>query len=273
MVKRAKNDNFSLREFAGLDESFNAMANAISRTNTLFRDKIEKQAKEIEAQNDEIKLFNLAIEREKEKTNNVLRNIVPEKILQDMTKGSIAPEWFENVSIMICDISEINPDLSKDDSSLIMNELSEIFGVFDSIVEKNNCIRIKTAGNIYFAVSGIFAQDSHSALSLVKVAEKFRKYIMERNLKSNVKLQVKVGIHTGSVVGSVIGANRFSYDLFGENVNVAWYLKSYAPNGQIAISWSTYKLVAGVFKCNKQEPFVIEGYGSLESYLLESEIV
>lgn len=268
-----KNDNFSLREFAGLDESFNAMANAISRTNTLFRDKIEKQAKEIEAQNDEIKLFNLAIEREKEKTNNVLRNIVPEKILQDMAKGSIAPEWFENVSIMICDISEINPDLSKDDSSLIMNELSEIFGVFDSIVEKNNCIRIKTAGNIYFAVSGIFAQDSHSALSLVKVAEKFRKYIMERNLKSNVKLQVKVGIHTGSVVGSMIGANRFSYDLFGENVNVAWYLKSYAPNGQIAISWSTYKLVAGVFKCNKQEPFVIEGYGSLESYLLESEIV
>jgi hypothetical protein len=75
------------------------------------------------------------------------------------------------------------------------------------------------------------------------------------------------------VAGSIIGTNRFSYDLFGENVNIAWYLKSYVPNGQIAISWSTYKLVAGMFKCSKQEPFIIEGYGSLESYLLESEIV
>ena len=268
-----KNDSFSLREFAGLDESFNAMANAISRTNTLFKDKIEKQVKEIESQNEEIELFNSAIEREKEKTNNVLRNIVPEKILQDMAKGCVAPEWFENASIMICDISEINPDLSKEDSSLLMNELSEIYGVFDSIVEKNNCIRIKTAGNIYFAVSEIFAQDSHSALSLVKVGEEFRKYIVQRNSKSNVKLQVKIGIHSGAVAGSMIGANRFSYDLFGENVNIAWYLKSYAQNGQIAISWSTYKLVAGGFKCNKQEPFIIEGYGSLESYLLESEIV
>ncbi len=268
-----KNDSFSLREFAGLDESFNAMANAISRTNTLFKDKIEKQAKEIDSQNEEIELFNSAIEREKEKTNNVLRNIVPEKILQDMTKGSVAPEWFENASIMICDISEINPDLSKEDLSVMMNELSEIFGVFDSIVEKNNCIRIKTAGNVYFAVSDIFAQDSHAALALVKVGEEFRKYIVQRNSKSNVKLQVKIGIHSGAVAGSMIGANRFSYDLFGENVNIAWYLKSYAQNGQIAISWSTYKLVAGVFKCNKQEPFIIEGYGSLESYLLESEIV
>lgn len=268
-----KNDSFSLREFAGLDESFNAMANAISRTNTLFKDKIEKQAKEIDSQNEEIELFNSAIEREKEKTNNILRNIVPEKILQDMTKGSVAPEWFENASIMICDISEINPDLSKEDLSVMMNELSEIFGVFDSIVEKNNCIRIKTAGNVYFAVSDIFAQDSHAALALVKVGEEFRKYIVQRNSKSNVKLQVKIGIHSGAVAGSMIGANRFSYDLFGENVNIAWYLKSYAQNGQIAISWSTYKLVAGVFKCNKQEPFIIEGYGSLESYLLESEIV
>ena len=268
-----KNDNFSLREFAGLDESFNAMANAISRTNTLFKDRIEKQTKEIASQNEEIELFNLAIEREKEKTNNVLRNIVPEKILQDMAKGCVAPEWFENASIMICDISEINPDLSKEDSSVMMNELSEIFGVFDSIIEKNNCIRIKTVGNVYFAVSDIFEQDSHAALALVKVGEEFRKYIMQRNLKSNVKLQIKIGIHSGGVAGSIIGTNRFSYDLFGENVNIAWYLKSYVPNGQIAISWSTYKLVAGMFKCSKQEPFIIEGYGSLESYLLESEIV
>ena len=79
-------------------------------------------------------------------------------------------------------------------------------------------------------------------------------------------------MNLGSVAGSVIGKKRFSYDLFGEDVNIAWYLKSNASIGQIAISWAIYKLIAGTFKCSKHESFNVEGYGVLESYLLEGEL-
>lgn len=272
-VLQQKINNFTLKEIAGLDESFNAMANAVSRTNVMLNDKMKKQAGEIESQNEEIVLFNNAIEREAEKANDVLRNIIPERILQDILSGNAATEWFENASVMFCEVSEVNPDFSDENSLQMMNELSRIFDDFDLIIECNDCSRIKTMGNIYFAAGGIFNRNSSSALSLVKAAVEFRKYIEERNLKSEIKLQVKIGLNSGATAGSVIGKGKITYDLFGENVNAAWHLKSFAPDGQIALSWFTYKLVSSSFKCVKLLPLDIDGYGTLEAYLLESEIV
>lgn len=266
-------NNFTLKEIAWLDESFNAMANSVSRTNVVLNDKMKKQAGEIESQNEEIVLFGNAIERETEKSNDVLRNVIPEKILRDILSGSAAAEWFENASIMFCEVSEANPDFSDENSLQMMNELSLIFDDFDLMVERNDCIRIKTMGNVYLAAGGIFKQTSSPALSLVKAAVEFKKYIEQRNRNSEIKLQVKIGISSGSAAGSVIGTGKITYDLFGENVNAAWYLKSFVPDGQIAVSWSTYKLVSGSFKCSKQLPLDIDGYGTLEVYLLENEIV
>ena len=270
--KDDSSSNFNIREFTELNDSLNAMANAISRANILFKGKSEKQAKDIEAQNNEIELFNQAIKREEKKANDVLLNVVPGKILEDILSDKVATEWFDNVGIMFCEITEINSEFSNGNSQLVMNELSQVFGKFDSIMECNNCTRIKTAGNVYFAVSGIFEQDPRAVLVLAKAAEECRKYIEQRNLNAEIKFQIKIGMNLGSVAGSVIGKKRFSYDLFGEDVNIAWYLKSNASIGQIAISWAIYKLIAGAFKCSKHESFNVEGYGVLESYLLEGEL-
>jgi class 3 adenylate cyclase len=154
-----------------------------------------------------------------------------------------------------------------------MKELSRIFAKFDSIMEQNNCIRIKTAGNVYLAASGIFEQDSHFALSLAKAAQECRKYIEESSVDSKIKFQIRIGINSGNVAGALIGNKRFSYDLFGDDVDIAQKLKSGAAFGQIVISWSTYKQVAGSFICNKQDSLNIDGYGKIESYLLEDEIL
>ncbi len=263
-----RNENLNIKEFRDMDDSLNAMASAISRACISFKDKLARQSKEIKAQDEEIALFNRAIEREKEKSNDILRNIVPEKILQDILQDDVSPEWFQNVGVMFCEISEEDCDFS-----LMMNELSKIFAKFDSIMERNNCIRIKTAGNVYLATSGIFEQDSNFALFLVKAAQECRKYIEELNESSKIKVQIRIGINSGNVAGTLIETERFSYDLFGEDVDIAWKLKSCAEYGQIVISWSTYKLVAGSFICNKQEPLNIDGYGVVESYLLEDEIL
>jgi class 3 adenylate cyclase len=268
-----RNENLNIKEFKDMNDSLNAMAGAISRTCMSFKDKMARQTNEIKAQDEEIALFNLAIEREKEKANDILRNIIPEKVLQDILQDNVSVEWFQNVGVMFCEISEVNCDLSKNDFSLVMKELSRIFAKFDSIMEQNNCIRIKTAGNVYLAASGIFEQDSHFALSLAKAAQECRKYIEESNVNSKIKFQIRIGINSGNVAGALIGNKRFSYDLFGDDVDIAQKLKSGAAFGQIVISWSTYKQVAGSFICNKQDSLNIDGYGKIESYLLEDEIL
>jgi class 3 adenylate cyclase len=268
-----RNENLNIKEFKDMNDSLNAMAGAISRTCMSFKDKMARQTKEIKAQDEEIALFNLAIEREKEKANDILRNIIPEKVLQDILQDNVSVEWFQNVGVMFCEISEVNCDLSKNDFSLVMKELSRIFAKFDSIMEQNNCIRIKTAGNVYLAASGIFEQDSHFALSLAKAAQECRKYIEESSVDSKIKFQIRIGINSGNVAGALIGNKRFSYDLFGDDVDIAQKLKSGAAFGQIVISWSTYKQVAGSFICNKQDSLNIDGYGKVESYLLEDEIL
>lgn len=277
-ILQQSSNNFTLKEIASLDESFNAMANAVSRTNIMLNDKMKKQTSEIESQNQEIVLFDDAIMRETEKANDVLRNVIPEKILQDILSGNATAQWFENASIMFCEVSESEVGLANEKQDFsneksLINELSRAFDEFDLIIERNDCTRIKTMGNVYFAAGGIFKQISSPALSLVKAAVEFKKYIEERNRKSEVKLLVKIGISSGAAVGGVIGTGKITYDLFGETVNTAWSLKSFVPDGQIAVSWSTYKLISGSFQCSKMPPLDIDDYGTLELYLLENEIV
>jgi len=60
-------------------------------------------------------------------------------------------------------------------------------------------------------------------------------------------LRPRMGVHTGPLVAGVIGSDRYTYDVWGDTVNVASRLESTGAAGEIHISATTARLLDGAF--------------------------
>ena len=83
-------------------------------------------------------------------------------------------------------------------------------------------------------------------------------------------LQFRIGIHSGTVVAGVIGVKKFSYDLWGDSVNMASRLESNAPAGEIFISDITYELIKHKFDSQYEGEKELKGIGKVKIWNLKS---
>jgi class 3 adenylate cyclase len=58
------------------------------------------------------------------------------------------------------------------------------------------------------------------------------------------ELRLRIGIHTGPVVAVVIGEDKFTYDLWGDNVNIANRMASHGLPGRIQVTEPLARAVA-----------------------------
>jgi class 3 adenylate cyclase len=81
-------------------------------------------------------------------------------------------------------------------------------------------------------------------------------------------LRLRVGVNSGPIVAGVIGRKRFSYDLWGDTVNVASRMESQGLEGRVQLGEATWRLVKDEIPCEERGEIEVKGKGLMRTYLV-----
>jgi adenylate cyclase len=81
--------------------------------------------------------------------------------------------------------------------------------------------------------------------------------------------RLRVGIHLGPVVAGMVGQTKFSFDLWGDTVNVAARLASLGSEAAVHLSDAAWAQVAGRCRCTPLGPVELRGGRRLVVYRCE----
>ena len=207
---------------------------------------------------------------EQKKADDLLHNILPANIIRDLKEsGKTIPKRHNNVSILFTDFKGFTELVASIPAITLVNELNDIFGRFDEIMEETEVEKIETIGDAYMAACGLEEEISNHAGRCITAAQKMLSYLEERNKSHEIKWRMRVGIHSGTIVAGVVGKKKFAYDLFGDTINTASRIESAGEAGKINISSSTYELVKNDFSFRSRGKVFAKGKGELEMYFVQ----
>lgn len=207
---------------------------------------------------------------EQKKSDDLLHNILPANIIKDLKEsGKTIPKRHKNVTVMFTDFEGFTELVASISAITLVNELNDIFGRFDEIMEETEVEKIETIGDAYMAACGLEKEITNHAANCIRAAQMMLSYLEERNKTHEINWRMRIGIHSGTAVAGVVGQKKFAYDLFGDTINTASRIESAGEVGKINISSSTYKLVKNDFTCLSRGKIFAKGKGELEMYFVK----
>jgi class 3 adenylate cyclase len=212
------------------------------------------------------------LEEEREKSERLLLNVLPEAIAQRLKQGAgTIADSFESVTVLFADIAGFTKLSATVSPTDLVQWLNEIFSEFDSIAAQADLEKIKTIGDAYMVVGGLpHPRDDH-AEAIAEMALKMQEAISLFNRKRGGNFQMRIGINSGPVVAGVIGTKKFIYDLWGDTVNTASRMESHGAIGEIQVTEATYELLKDKYEFEERGAIAVKGKGEMPVYLLKGK--
>ncbi len=231
--------------------------------------KLQEKNQLLETEIQERNEIEQALRREQQKSEQLLLNILPQAIVTQLKQfqGSLA-ERFDEATVMFADIVDFTTMATKMKPLELVDMLNQIFSTFDRLAEKYGLEKIKTIGDAYMVVGGLPIPSGDHAKAVVEMALEMQTVIQNFSRPDGQPLQLRIGINTGSVVAGVIGIKKFSYDLWGDTVNVASRMESQGVPGKIQVTGFTYEQLKETFRFEPWGEMLIKGKGYMPIYHL-----
>ncbi|TPV32815.1 tetratricopeptide repeat protein [Paucihalobacter ruber] len=225
--------------------------------------------------NNYIKKTNKIISNEKERSDKLLLNILPEKTAQELKDhGRVKAKRFDSVTVLFSDFKGFTHYAENLEPEELVNTVDYYFSKFDEIVEKYGLEKIKTVGDAYMVAGGLpFVTEDH-AIKMTKAAFEMVAFVnssKESNLTS-ASFDIRIGINTGPVVAGVVGSKKFAYDIWGDTVNIAARMETNSEPGKINISENTYHIIKSEFSCSYRGELEVKNRGKLKMFFVSEPL-
>ena len=217
---------------------------------------------------------NETIERERQRADSLLQNILPGKTAEELkTKGTVKPVHYASVTVLFSDFKNFTTIAETMSPEDLVKELDEYFRAFDAIIVRHGLEKIKTIGDAYMCAGGLPEPNTTHALDTVRAAIEMQQTIRVLAEKKSAAKQpffeMRIGINTGPVVAGVVGSHKFAYDIWGDTVNTAARLEHGSEPGKINISETTWEQVRDTFNCTFRGKLPAKNKGEIAMYFVE----
>ncbi len=222
----------------------------------------------------ELVKLNQQVESSRQESEQLLLNLLPKPVAEELIAyGSSSPAKFDDVSVLFTDFVGFTTFAEQCTPQELIEELSVFFNYFDTVVKKHTLEKLKTIGDSYMLAGGLPEPNTTHAIDCVLVGLDIQGFVSahhaERQTTGKPTLDMRVGIHTGSVVAGVIGKEKFSYDIWGDTVNLASRMESSGEPGKINISQDTYRCVKDFFDCAPRGKIAAKNKGEVDMYFVQ----
>jgi len=227
--------------------------------------------------NNKLEEKNKIIEEERERSDELLLNILPADIAEELKEnGKAKAQKFNDASVLLADFKNFTAISERLTPEQLVKELDYCFRGFDFIISQYPTIeKIKTIGDAYMCASGLSARKTIPT-EIVKAALEMQEFLedykRDRSKKGLQFFEARIGIHTGPVVAGVVGVNKFAYDIWGDTVNIASRLESNCIEGRVNISASTYNQIRYKFDCEHRGKINAKNKGQIDMYYVRKAV-
>ncbi len=210
-----------------------------------------------------------ALRVEQERSERLLLNILPASIADQLKRSSRSIAYrFDEVTILFADIvnfTELSGALPPTD---LVDLLNEIFSAFDHLAERHRLEKIKTIGDAYMVVGGVPSALPNHIQAIAEMALDMQAAIAQFRRQDQSQFRLRIGIDTGPVVAGVIGLKKFSYDLWGDAVNVASRMESQGQADGIQVTTTVYEQLKTQYVFEQRGAIDVKGKGKMTTYWL-----
>jgi class 3 adenylate cyclase len=214
-----------------------------------------------------------AMEAEQAQSEALLRTIFPAAVATELKANRpVQPRHYDLATIMFVDFTGFTRLTEGTQPAALVQQLNQHFTRFDEIVERNRLETVKTIGDAYLCAGGLPEPNRTHPIDACLAALEIQAYLAATNRqREKLRMQpwkVRIGINSGPVVAGLVGKRRFTYDIWGDSVNVAQRLEAAAEPGRINIAASTSHYVNKLFELEPRGSIEVKNKPPLEMFFV-----
>jgi len=219
---------------------------------------------------DREEVYRVRLEAEKEKSEDLLLNILPPKIVDRINAGEeLIADRFDSVSVLFSDLVGFTEISASMGPSELVHSLNRLFSRFDLLAKQFGVEKVKTIGDAYMVVAGLPDPKPDHKEACAEMALGMIKVLDEINPTLAKPFDIRIGIHSGPVVAGIIGKHKFVYDVWGSTVNIASRFESYCIPNHIHVSAELAGPLAEKFVFESRGLLKMRGVGEIETFFLK----
>jgi len=199
-----------------------------------------------------------------------LRNVLPDAIVERLKAkpGALIADSIDDAAVMFADISGFVALTRRLGANATVDMLSRLVSDFDALAVRHGVEKIKTIGDAYMVVAGLPEPVPDHTARLANMGLAMLAAVARMRDESGLNLNLRIGMASGPVTAGVIGTRKFSYDVWGDPVNLASRLEGQSSPGRILICPGCRAKLGEDFLFEARGPIEIKGIGAQETWFL-----